>query len=453
MTPNYSQTLEKLSAIGQQHLLAHWKKLSFSKQHSLLQQIDLLKLDTFKTLQDMILQKKGPLESIDIEAIAPFTDFSFSGNHSDAEEGKKLMAANQCGTLIMAGGQGTRLRFDGPKGMFPVSKIKNKSLFQLFAEKTAAASKQAGCLLPIAIMTSPLNHKMTLNFFEEHHHFGLDLQQISFFSQSMLPFLDENGNLFLEEIDKIAEGPDGNGSSLMHFVESGLWDRWNAQGVRYVNFVLIDNPLADPFDAELIGYHHHSQCDVTVKCCLRIDPAENVGILVKKNNALHVVEYTEMPKSEQTATLATGELKHACANLSLFCFSMDHIKLLAENNKKMPLHLAHKGVKTIGKELMAWKFEQFIFDVLPMSNKVEALIYPREFCFSPLKNEEGPNSVAAVQEALQNLDRITIEKITGIKPSKRVFELAQEFYYPTPELFAHWKDKNLPPQDYIEAND
>src|SRR5262249_53351096 len=130
----------------------------------------------------------------------------------------------------------------------------------------------------------------------ENGFFGLLRDQVFIFTQSMLPFLDDMGNLFLEEKDSMALGPDGNGSSLACFVSSGIWDLWYAKGIRFLTYVLIDNPLADPFDAELIGFHKRMESDVTVKTTKRLFPEEKVGVLVLKEGRIHVVEYSELPE-------------------------------------------------------------------------------------------------------------------------------------------------------------
>ena len=436
----FSQAISKLSSIGQQPLLVHWNRLSSEQQKGLLNQIARLDIDQFNYCQ-LLLKQKPPSPSDEIE---PIQDISYSGNTADIKKGKQLLSDGLCGTVILAGGQGTRLKFNGPKGLYPITPIKHKSLFQLFSEKTLAASKQAGRPLSAAFMTSPLNHRTTLDFFEKNSFFGLHSEQISFFSQEMLPLLDQEGHLFLDENHQMAEGPDGNGSFFYHFVHSGLWNKWHEKGIRYLNIILIDNPLADPFDAELIGFHARQGCDVTVKCCIRENPDEKVGVLAQKNKRLHVVEYTEMSREEQTAREADGTLKYRCANLSLFCFGMDSILYLSKKYKEMPLHLAHKN--------NVWKFEKFIFDVLPMSEQVKAIAYPRERCFAPLKNYQGPDSLASVQKAMQLEDRRIFEEIAGIKPPDHLFELSQDFYYPTPSLLQVWKGRPLPAESYIEGS-
>lgn len=175
----YPQALAKLASIHQEHLLKHWDQLSSQQQGHLLIQIDQLDCALIQRCRALLTQKSP----VSVQGMEPFERYSTIQSQADFEIGKKILAQGQCGTLIAAGGQGTRLHFDGPKGMFPISVIKHKSLFQLFSEKTVAAGRRAGCLLPLAIMTSPLNHSAIVKFFEEHRYFGFGLspQQVSFF--------------------------------------------------------------------------------------------------------------------------------------------------------------------------------------------------------------------------------------------------------------------------------
>ena len=326
----------------------------------------------------------------------PFNDYHHSGSETHRTSGKKLLAEGKVGCLIVAGGQGTRLSYQAPKGTFPVSVIKKKSLFQLFAEKTIAAGKQVNRQLPLAIMTSPLNHAATLAFFRENRNFGLAEEQLFFFMQDELPFLDNAGHLLLNQDHLLAKGPDGNGSSLKGFVNSGIWDTWSKNGVEYLNYILVDNALADPFDAEFIGFHAAEKADITVKCVERTIPDERVGLLVKTNAGVAVVEYSEMNTEERREILPNGQLKHRCTNISLFCFSMNFVK--SASSVKMPWHFAAKPIYLNGPT--AWKFETFIFDYFALAKNIQALLYPRDQTFAPLKNEEGQDSLETVQKAL-----------------------------------------------------
>ncbi|MBA3957298.1 MAG: UTP--glucose-1-phosphate uridylyltransferase [Parachlamydiaceae bacterium] len=425
------ELLAKLSLIGQEHLLRFWDDLNADQQEQLQQQV--LQLNSETLLQQQALLKAN--HKVPQTDLQPFLDYSKKGNKDDYELGRKLIAEGKVGCLLIAGGQGTRLRFKGPKGMFPITPVTLKSLFQFFVEKVKAASDIFGQPLQLAIMTSPLNDDETRRFFASHHFFGLHKDQVSFFTQSTLPLLDKEGNLFLEEKDKIAVGPDGNGYSLKCFYESSIWSKWHQKGITCVNYVLIDNPLADPFDVELVGSHMRRSVDVTLKCTERRDAQEKVGVVVKENNAVRVVEYSEMPDTERNALTDNGSLKHLCANLSLFCFNMSFIKSLT--TQKMPLHLAFKAVPYVDSlgnlqhptAPMAWKFETFIFDVLKSANSIHAILYPREECFAPLKNASGPNSIEQVQQSLQQQAKLLFKSKTGSQAPNGPFELPPHLFY------------------------
>ncbi|MES2345725.1 MAG: UTP--glucose-1-phosphate uridylyltransferase, partial [Chlamydiota bacterium] len=316
----------------------------------------------------------------------------------------------------------------------PVSLVKGKTLLQLLCEKTRAASIQAGQPLSIAIMTSPLNHEMIVDYLEMHGRFGLESTQISYFMQGQLPFLDDKGHWLWEASGKIAQGPDGNGHALSNFYHSGIWRQWKEKGIEYVNHVLIDNPLADPFDPALVAAHVESDVEVTLKCVPRKDSLEKVGVVGLEEGRITVVEYSDLPDQEKM-------LSHwHVANISLFCFSMDFIAKAV--NAFLPWHLVRKGG--------LWKFETFIFDVLKYTNRTKVLLYPREDTYAPLKNALGDFSLDTVRSALFAADKKAYERVSGYIAPEIPFELDAVFHYPTPELFEAWKGKELPRTDYIE---
>lgn len=447
---------EKLALIDQPHLMNGWHLLSMEQRESLLEEIKALDMHVFR--QQRFLLKSYRQRQLRQGQEAVFNDYALAGDLEMMLEGRQLLEQGKLGCILVAGGQGTRLGFHGPKGCFPISNVKGKTLFQLFAEKTLCASRLYGVPLSLAIMTSPGNHQETLDYFLENRFFGLDAQQIDFFMQDDLPFLDQKGDMFLKSPEAIARGPSGNGTALKYFFESGLWEKWDRKGVKYLNFSMIDNPLADPFDAELLGYHAAHGYDVTIKCVRRDDPSENLGVIVRSGDHVRVVEYTEMSESERYARGSQGQLRHVCGNISLFCLSMQFVHEVAiDDDEVMPYHLAFKSVEymndnyeTVASDKpIAWKFEKFIFDMLARTNNVGVLVYPREVCFAPLKNREGLSSCETVQAALMDYEGELWRKIAGTEPSPYVFELAQDFYYPTPDLYEKWRGKEFPDTKYV----
>lgn len=434
----------ELIEMHQEHVLSYWEELTVPQKAELTEQIASLDFNTVKALQEALLTPQAP----EPQSYSSPQSFHPSGREENINRGREILSEGKVGCLIMAGGMGTRLKIDGPKGIFPVT-LSKKSLFQLFSERTLAASQLYGQKLQLAIMTSPLNDRETRAFFQTNRYFGLDPKQVDFFVQQDLPFLDQEGNMFLDTKWHIAEGPNGNGECLKEFYRSGIWNKWQEKGIEYLNLVLIDNPLADPFDAELIGTHDKLGCDVLVKAVNRQDPAEKVGVIVKIGDKIHVLEYSEIEDKDKERIE-----EFPLANLSLFSASMHFIEKIKD--LRLPLHQAFKAVPYLNAEGAtvkppapnAWKFETFIFDIFP-NGQVELAVYPREECFAPLKNKTGSSSPETVLASLQEYDRLVYEKISGLEPPNRPFELDPAFYYPTDQLLNKWKGKPLPEGTYI----
>jgi UDP-N-acetylglucosamine/UDP-N-acetylgalactosamine diphosphorylase len=212
----------------------------------------------------------------------------------------------------------------------------------------------------------------------------------------------------------------------------------------------VDNPLADPFDAELVGFHSASQAEITLKCIARQNTEERVGILVQKEGHPCIVEYSEMPENEWKARNPDGTFKHPYANTSLFCFSMEFIQRISREKISLPLHSVLKPAKSKIGETKAWKFEKFIFDLLAYAEQIAVIEYPRERCFAPLKNKTGLHSIETVRQALQAEAHRIFTEVTGTPSPQKPFEISQEFHYPTIQLLNTWKGKNFPEnRDYL----
>jgi UDP-N-acetylglucosamine/UDP-N-acetylgalactosamine diphosphorylase len=427
------QALEKLK---QGHIQDIWQKSTSLQQKQL--EDDLEELDLSLLEKEIALVSKD----LQVEKFSPLPHVIKTQDNKAYKLGKKLVAAGKVAVIFMAGGQGTRLGLKAPKGTYPISLIKKKSLFQIFAEKILACQKLVQKELEIIFMTSPENHVQTIAFFSENKFFGLKKSQVHFFVQTELPILDEQGKLVVEP-GKIVGYADGNGSLFWNLKNSGLLRNLKDLGIEYFSVMMIDNPLNDPFDFGLIGLHAQHQNDCTIKGIARIDPFEKVGVIVENEGKLQVVEYSELSDDEKKATDAKGEFIHKVANISYFCFSLSFIeKVTALPLRSLPLHKAKKA-KPTGESY--WKFEYFIFDVLAHANKVEVVLAPRDECFAPLKNKEGVHSPKTVQEAVLKRERQIFEKISGKSlPENSLFELPQDFYYPTEELTKKWAGKALP---------
>ena len=410
-----------------------------------------------KSIPLSILQKLVQEQEQPCEPFTPLSTEKMAIKKSTAARlvGEQILREGKVGVIVMAGGSGTRLGWHGPKGTFPLTRIKNKSLFQLLSEKASFAANAYGATLPIAYMTSDDNEYETKAYFQKHNYFGLSQNLVSFFSQSSLPLLDTSGNILFAKDGTPLTGPDGNGRALFHFYESGVYNTWKKNGVEYISLMVVDNALADPFDAELIGHHVLKKQDITMEAIARKDPYERLGVIVEQNEHLSVIEYSEISDQERQARSSDGSLLHPVGNISFFIISMDFIEKAADHIRSLPLHKAFKQIPEEIRiahalpEQKIWKFEYFIFDILALTKKAQVVIAPREECFAPLKNKEGSDSKETVQEFLLQRERRLLEEVAHVPTHNLVFELSPAFYYPTALLQEKWQGK-LPETDYID---
>jgi UDP-N-acetylglucosamine/UDP-N-acetylgalactosamine diphosphorylase len=324
------------------------------------------------------------------DKIRPLSAYSLP-DEANFAAGEAVLKQGKVGAIILAGGHGSRLGFDAPKGCYPI--LDGKSLYQLFAEKTLAASKRYQKDLPLAFMTSDATHKATVEHFEKANYFGLKKEQVHFFMQHNLPLQDAEGN------NQTITAPDGNGALFWRFAESGLLDSWQ---VDQITVCTVDNALADPFEPNLIGLTALHNNEVVVVGIKRDNPSEHVGVLVEKNNTLAVIEYSEISPEEAHAKTPSGKLLHPLANISYFSFSTPFIKkVLTHTPADLPLHKAQKKIRQNGQDHSLYKCEYFIFDLLAFSTRSEVLLLPRRNFFAPLKNKSGPHSPETVRQALK----------------------------------------------------
>ncbi len=426
---------EKLGSIDQGHLLSVFSSLPPQQQERLLSQIEALDIAAFRGQQRAFETRMMPIEE---RTLSPVTEVQELSDASDVDIRETL---HDVGCILVAGGGGSRLGFGKSKGMFPITPIKKKSFFQLFLEKTKAASKAVGVPLPLAIMTSPINHSDIVSFIEENDYFDLPADQVHFFSQQCLPFLDDDGNIMTTDSGSIAVGADGNGSMYRQFCFSPIYSLWKEKGIRFCSVIPVENPLADPFDAAFIDVHKRRNNDITIKCVLRDDPDESVGILVLHDDKVCVMEYIELSDEIRTMKSLNGSLLYSYANLGIYCLSLDFFPKV----KSLPFHIVQKPLPDDPQKRSGWKCERFSFDTFPLSDRVGIVVSPRECCFAPLKQSEGPYGCDYVRAAIQRRDREVFASLSGQPaPPDAVFELDQQFYYPTESLRRQWKGKRLP---------
>jgi UDP-N-acetylglucosamine/UDP-N-acetylgalactosamine diphosphorylase len=366
----------------------------------------------------------------------------FEPSEEDFLKGQDLISKGKVGVIVLAAGDGTRLGFSRPKGMFPISVIKKKTLFQIFCEKIIAAQKKYNRTIFCAMMISPKTKNEVLEYFEKNKFFGLKKNQFFFFLQPMLPLFDENGKWVFEKKGKIAFGPSGNGEVFHSFYSSGLLSVFSELGIDICNVVSIDNPIADPVHCGLVGFHGGN--DVTIVAIKRDEILGNTGVLITNKTNVLVKEYTEIKDNERYPFVNTG-----LYSVSLSFFKKVYKKRLPEH------HIQKKGIifcdnKFISKKL--FRKEKFIFDSFVYAKKSQAILLKKEDCFSPLKNKRGKDSVQSVQQDLLKKDQKIFLSIAGKEVKNKIFELPMDFHYPTKDLIDKCKRKDLSIKFFIEGD-
>ncbi len=328
--------------------------------------------------------------------------------------GLSAVATGSVAVLTLAGGQGTRLGFDKPKGMYNLNLPSQKSLFHLQADRVHGLRKAAAAacgvaldsvVVPWVIMTSPMTHQDTVQYFEQKDFFGMSKEQVTFFSQGTLPCLTPEGKIMLQDASTVAEAPDGNGGIYRALHLSGTYDKLAQQGVQHVHVFAVDNALVKVGDPAFIGYCAAAQAEVGAKVCVKASAHEKVGVLCKRQGKFAVVEYSDMPDSAKEATNADGSLRFSAGNLCIHYYSMQFLGSKA-SPASLPkvYHVARKAIPhahpdtgaTIPKSQLTGnngiKLETFIFDVFEAADKVAALEVQRDQEFAPVKNAPGSSS-------------------------------------------------------------
>ena len=324
-------------------------------------------------------------------------------------EGEKLLRAGRVGVILVAGGEGTRLGFPHPKGMFPIGVLSHKSLFQLLAEQALARSRRAGRAIPYYVMTSRATHEETVDFFERHGYFGLNRADVQFFSQGNMPAVDrETGKLLLSAPDELALNPDGHGGLLAALSRSKVLDDMRRRGVDYLFYHQVDNPLVAVCDPAFLGFHAARQAEISTKVVAKLTPAEKMGVVVDIDGRTQIIEYSDLPEELAGRRDAAGEIALWAGNTAVHVFSRSLFERLQRDRVELPFHRAIKKVPFIdesGRPVEpagenAMKFERFIFDVLPLAERSLVVEAQRNEEFCPLKNQSGEFSPEHVRESM-----------------------------------------------------
>lgn len=409
-TTNIEDLRSRLAAIEQDHLLRFADDLSPSELDALCAQIASLDLHSVPTLvREYVLSK--PSFDPGSATIAPPPGYMRDGDW-DVEQfraaGEQLLREGKVAAFTVAGGQGSRLGYDGPKGCFPGGAVTGKPLFACLADWIHAAQDRSGATVPWYIMTSPLNHEATVAFFKEHDHFGLSPDHVMFFAQGVLPSFDMvTGKILLAGKGEVATNPDGHGGSLRALAQSGALEDMKRRGVEHISYVQIDNPLARVVDPVFIGLHAtapDSSGEMSTKVVAKTEPGEKVGVVCTIDGKPGVIEYSDLPEATAAQRNPDGSLTLRAGNIALHMLSRSFVERVTSGDLSLPYHRAEKKVPCIDAETgepvdpsepNAVKLEMFVFDAIPLCRQSIVYEVERTDEFAPIKNAEGNDSPAS----------------------------------------------------------
>ncbi len=386
----------------QSHLLAFWDQLDDVGRESLAEGIRRIDFELIDRLFRHKDDEGNVREMVATAEAPPAIRLDAAENAFKAEdarrEGQRALAAGDLGVILVAGGQGTRLGFKHPKGMFPIGPVSGRTLFQLHVEKIVAAAQRYGVRIPLYLMTSPATHEETVRFFQDNDRFGLPQDDLQVFCQGTMPAVDATtGKILLDAPDRIATSPDGHGGLLAALANGGILDDFDRRGIRQLFYFQVDNPLVDICGPEFIGYHLLAKSEMSTQVVAKQTPFDRVGNAVKVSETLRVIEYSDLPDDVAQRRNPDGSLAIWAGSIAVHVIDAALFQRAAGDAASLPFHLAHKKVAHVdptGRRIEpqqpnAIKFERFIFDLIPLAaNAIVVEVDPPD-AFAPLKNAPG----------------------------------------------------------------
>jgi UDP-N-acetylglucosamine/UDP-N-acetylgalactosamine diphosphorylase len=417
----YADLRAALEAHGQEHLLQFWDDLDAAARDRLAADVRSLDLELLDRLIETLV--RGAEAPVDVEGLRPVEPVIAPSAEAIAA-GEEALRAGRVAVVIVAGGQGTRLGFDGPKGCFAIGPVTDRSLFQIHFEKVAALGARYGRVPPVYVMTSADNHAASERFLTDHEWFGLE--HVRLFQQGTMPAVDrQTGAILLAERDRVALSPDGHGGTLRALRRAGCLDEMRAAGIDTVFYLQVDNPMIAIGDPGFVGAHLLAGAEVSSKVVRKLDPAEKVGVVAERDGRSVVVEYSDMPDRLAAQRRPDGGLAFAAGSIALHVFALEFIARVA-GGAELPYHRALKPVPYVNERgdpmvpvaANAVKFEQFIFDTLPLAATTLVLETDRAAEFEPLKNASGDASPETVRQRLSDAAGALLEA-AGARVARR----------------------------------
>ena len=404
----YEEAYRKLSPVGQEHLLEYYEELNGQEKKSLLQQIEELDISLLDLTKDGVKEvpkgKLAPLGALTLEEI---------DNKKEEFEAIGMEAIKACkvGAVLLAGGQGTRLGLDKPKGMLQIGVHRELFLFGQLINNLLEVVRKADAWIPLLIMTSEKNNEDTVSFFKEHDYFGYNKDYVFFFQQEMAPSVSYDGKIYMEEKYKLSTSPNGNGGWFSSLVKAGLTEKLAKMGVEWLNIFSVDNVLQKMADPVFVGATLQAGCVCGAKVVAKADPNERVGVLCLEDGKPSIVEYYEMTDEMIHSRTKEGRLSYNYGVILNYLFELETLKRIM--NENMPMHVVEKKIPYIDEQASlvkpeepnGYKFETLVLDMIRLMDNCLSFAVDRSKEFAPIKNRTGVDSLESARE-LMKLNKI-----------------------------------------------
>jgi UDP-N-acetylglucosamine/UDP-N-acetylgalactosamine diphosphorylase len=406
----------RLDAFGQGHVLKYWDELDEAGRGRLADQIAGLDLEEIARLgagakegthRPQVPDDLEPAPVIELPE-GPEDEVRFAEARS---AGLAMIASGRVGIVLVAGGQGTRLGFAGPKGAYPIGPVTGRTIFRIHASNVLALERRHGTTLPWYIMTSEATDAETRAFFAERDYLGLDPANVVFFKQGVMPATDFEGRLLMDRPDHVATSPNGHGGVVRALASSGALADMAGRGVDTIFYFQVDNVLVKMADPVFLGFHEVAEAEMSSKVVAKTDPAEKVGLVARWGGRVGVIEYSDLPEDLARERDDDGRLRFRAGSIGLHVISRAFFERLNETgagSESLPFHTARKKIPHLDdrgalvepEEPNGFKFEMFVFDALLEARTVVTLERSRRDEFAPVKNPTGADSVESARAML-----------------------------------------------------
>lgn len=389
---------------GQEHIYEAYEKLDAAGKEKLAAQVERIDWSMVAMAgHEELAQQRGKLEPLSALEVS-----EIETNKEKYEQiGIDAIKASKVGAVLLAGGQGTRLGSDGPKGKYNIGITKDVYIFERLIRNLLDVTDKAGCFVPLYIMTSDKNNDETIAFFEEKNYFGYPKDFVKFFKQEMAPSVDFDGKLYMESADSLSLSPNGNGGWFYSMAVTGVLKDVKERGIEWLNIFAVDNVLQRIADPVFVGATLDSGRVSGAKVVRKADPNEKVGVLCLEDGRPSIVEYYEMTEEIINSREANGELSYNFGVILNYLFRVDKLEEIM--NAKMPVHVVEKKIPYMDKEgnyikpetPNGYKFELLVLDMIHLLDNCLSFEVVRDYEFAPIKNKTGVDSVESAQALLQ----------------------------------------------------